>query len=310
MAIIEVDALTKVYKGGFRKPSVTALKEFSLEVEPGTIFGLLGRNGAGKTTFIKLLLAIISPTSGSFSVFGEEGGSVAYKKKIGYLPENHKFPGFLTGSEVLFYMAGLSQVPSAQIKSKITANLKLVGLSEAANKKVKTYSKGMMQRLGLAQALIHDPEIIFLDEPTDGVDPIGRKEIRDLLIHLKEQGKTIFLNSHILSEVELITDRVAIIEKGELLKEGTVKDLTTSQREYKLFTGSEVVQHLPEALKESYSMRVGKDGFYYFTLDSNAIANELLQEVINAKIEVKEFSEVRHSLEEIFIQVVTDAEVK
>src|SRR5437867_11780295 len=226
MPVIQTSGLSKVYSAKFSKRKVNSLNNFTFSVNEGEIFGLLGPNGAGKTTLIKILLAIVFPTSGSGKIFGQQLTDHNWKSKIGYLPENHKFPLYLTGEQVLEFYGGLSgsKDPSA-ITKKIPELMAAMKLGEWKKVKVKKYSKGMLQRLGLAQAMLSDPDLLFLDEPTDGVDPIGRKEIRDLLLDLKHKGKTIFLNSHLLSEVELICDRVAILNKGDLIKEGSVDEL-------------------------------------------------------------------------------------
>ncbi len=232
MGIIETKDLTKIFSSGQKK--VLALSDFNLSLEKGLIFGLLGPNGAGKTTLIKILLNIIFPTSGQAFIFNHELTDFNIKRKIGYLPENHRYPNYLTGFDVLKFFGRLSGLDGLILEKRIDELLELMKLSKWKKTKVKTWSKGMMQRLGLAQALLNDPELIFLDEPTDGVDPIGRKEIRDILLELKSKSKTIFLNSHLLSEVELITDRVAILNKGKLIREGTVSELTERKEEYRL----------------------------------------------------------------------------
>ena len=232
MNAIETNNLTKIYTSSFGKKNVHALTDLNLSVEGGSIFGLLGPNGAGKTTLIKILLGITFPTSGNANILSEDISNYKVKIKVGYLPENHKYPSYLTGGNVLKFFGKLSGLDGNGFEKKIDELLELVKLSKWKKTKVKAYSKGMMQRLGLAQVLINDPELIFLDEPTDGVDPIGRKEIRDILLNLKSQSKTIFLNSHLLSEVELITDRVGILNKGKLLQEGTVKEFTEKKEEY------------------------------------------------------------------------------
>lgn len=230
---LAVSHLTKVYRRGlFHKNGVTALQGLSLSVEKGQIFGFLGPNGAGKTTLIKILLSLVQPTSGQATILDHHLPHTTIREKIGYLPENHRFPGYLTGEQVLKFFGRLSGATPESLKVQVPHLLKLVGMEQWRKMKIKRYSKGMLQRIGLAQALINDPELIFLDEPTDGVDPIGRKEIRDILKALKVQGKTIFLNSHLLSEVELVCDRVAIVDQGALLKEGTIADFTSSGTTY------------------------------------------------------------------------------
>ena len=183
-----------------------------------------------KTTLIKILLGIVFPTSGKAKILDEDISNYQIRKKIGYLPENHKFPNYLTGEEVLVHFSKLNGLELDKKSSKITEFLNLVKMEKWRKAKIKKYSKGMLQRIGLAQAFIHDPDLIFLDEPTDGVDPIGRKEIRDILIELKNRGKTIFINSHLLSEVELVSDKVAILNEGKLVKYGTVDELTINKQ--------------------------------------------------------------------------------
>jgi len=252
MEIIETKNLKKEYvSGSFNKQKVTALKNFSFNVQQGEIFGLLGPNGAGKTTLVKVLLGIVFPTEGDVTIFGESIKNENYKNKVGYLPENHKFPNYLTGEEVLSYFGQLSGLSNQTVKNRSDEYLKLVDMEKWKKTKIKKYSKGMMQRLGIAQALINEPDLIFLDEPTDGVDPIGRKEIRDILIGLKDKGKTIFLNSHLLSEIELLCDRVAILNKGELVKEGTVDEITSGSNQH-TFSVSDLSDEVMNILLTQY----------------------------------------------------------
>lgn len=224
---IETTAVCKSYRTGFlnRKP-FQALKNVSLAVPTGTIFGLLGPNGAGKTTLIKILLGIVRRTSGKAMVLGCAAGSMAARRQIGYLPENHRIPRHLTANTALEYYGGLSGMSRGEIRTRRPALLELVGLKGRENDRVAGYSKGMLQRLGLAQAILHRPKLVVLDEPTDGVDPVGRKEIRDVLRQLSLEGHTIFLNSHLLQEIELVCESVAILNHGELLKSGSVRELT------------------------------------------------------------------------------------
>ena len=219
---IQINGLEKVYKSSSKKEQdVYALKPLNLNINSGEVFGLLGPNGAGKTTLIKMLLGIVYPTNGSAKIEGENIGSTKSKNLIGYLPENHKYPNYLTGEGVLKYFGLLSGVDSKTLTSRTSELLSLVNMSKWGTTRIKKYSKGMMQRLGIAQSLINDPKVVFLDEPTDGVDPVGRKEIREIIFNIRERGKTIFLNSHLLSEVEAISDRVAILKLGELVRLGT-----------------------------------------------------------------------------------------
>ncbi len=249
MSALQTFELSKTYRpGAFKKKNILALDKVSLEVQEGEIFGLLGPNGAGKTTFVKVALSMVHPTSGSATVLGLPLGSVEIRQQSGYLPESHRYPGFLNGLETLMLFGRLSGVPASLLRSRAAELLDRVGLSQWSRMRTKRYSKGMLQRLGLAQALINAPRLLFLDEPTDGVDPIGRKEIRDILLQLKHQGTTIFLNSHLLSEVELLCDRVVILNKGRVLKTGSIAELTAREPVYEIQLSSpapaEILQEL------------------------------------------------------------------
>ncbi len=225
--VIQVTDLRKTYRDGlFRKRKIEALKGVSLEVGSGQIFGLLGPNGAGKTTLIKVLLGIVHKTSGEAMLLGQPAGHKSGRRRVGYLPEGHRIPRHLTGNTALEYYGSLSGLSVAETRRRRGDLLKTVGLSDWGRTNVTKYSKGMLQRLGLAQAMLHEPDVLVLDEPTDGVDPVGRSEIRDVLNRLKSQGKTIFLNSHLLQEIELVCDQVAILFEGEVLKVGPVTELT------------------------------------------------------------------------------------
>jgi ABC-2 type transport system ATP-binding protein len=232
---IETYQLGKVYRTGFwLNRKVESLKECTLQVERGETFGLLGLNGAGKTTLLKTLLGIVKPTSGKGLLLGKPLGDRSIKQQIGYLPENPYFYDFLTGWELLEYTAGLFEIPRSVQKQRIPALLELVGLAQSAAKKkqLRQYSKGMVQRVGMAQALINDPELVFLDEPMSGLDPLGRKQMRDIIVSLGDRGKTVFFNSHVLAEVEQICNRVGILAQGELICCGTLSELLTDRDRY------------------------------------------------------------------------------
>ena len=230
IAAIETQDLRKTYvEGLLRRKRQEALKGVSLRVDRGEIFGLLGGNGAGKTTFIKTLLGIIRRTAGQAQLLGFPAGDRRGRKLVGYLPENLRVPRHLTGFTALELYGHLSNVPTSVIKQRRGPLLEKVGLAERAKDPVRTYSKGMLQRLGLAQAMLHDPELFILDEPTDGLDPLARSQVRGYLTELKRQGKTIFLNSHILQEVELICDRVAILDRGILRRVANVAEITSGR---------------------------------------------------------------------------------
>lgn len=226
--VIEIIQLTKDYEVGFlKKRKVRALDHLSLEVRRGEIFGFLGPNGAGKTTTLKLLMRLIYPTEGSARILGHPIDDVATRSRIGYLPENPYFYDYLSGRELLEYFGALFGLPADVARARGEELLRVVGLeSDRANRQLRKYSKGMLQRIGIAQALVNDPEIVFMDEPMSGLDPIGRREVRDLLLSLREQGKTVFFSSHILSDVEALCDRAAILSRGKLVRCGTVHELT------------------------------------------------------------------------------------
>jgi ABC-2 type transport system ATP-binding protein len=235
-------------------------------------------------------------------MLGENINNYKLKKSIGYLPENHKYPSYLNGGEVLRFFGKLSGIDGKELDKKIDELLEIVKLSKWKKTKIKAYSKGMMQRLGLAQALINDPELIFLDEPTDGVDPIGRKEIRDILVELKSRQKTIFLNSHLLSEVELITDRVGILNKGNLLREGTVKELTEKKEEYKL-----VIQKISESIELDNATKQS-DNSYVIKVADIAELNRIIDNIRSKGILLKEIVPLKSTLEEMFISLINESE--
>jgi ABC-2 type transport system ATP-binding protein len=302
---ITTDSISKRFGSG--PNSVPALQGVSINVHRGEIYSLLGPNGAGKTTFIKCLLGIIFPSSGSGSILGENLGSIKAKKLIGYLPESHRYPLHLTGEQVLDYFGKLSWITGADLDRRINETLEIVGMSDWRTMKVRKYSKGMMQRLGLAQALINDPDLIILDEPTDGVDPVGRKEIRDVLAKLKDRGKTVFLNSHLLSEVERVSDRVAIMKNGQLITEGTVSMLTSSKNRYEIRVESQFVPQVSSVLGTGV---VGeRDGVHELEYDSHADMNRALDQLRNSGIIIESFIPKRTSLEDLFISLIKDTDV-
>lgn len=225
---VEIKNLTKDYQVGFlKKRTLRALDGLSLEVRRGEIFGFLGPNGAGKTTTLKILMQLIFPTNGSAKILEQPLDDAATRALVGYLPENPYFYDYLTGQELLEYSAALFNIPKPLARMRAGELLERVGLeSERSNRQLRKYSKGMLQRIGIAQALINDPEIIFMDEPMSGLDPIGRREVRDLMLSLRKQNKTIFFSSHILSDVEVLCDRAAILMNGKLVNHGTLDELT------------------------------------------------------------------------------------
>jgi len=235
--IIKLDNLTKEYETGFfRKKKVRAVEGISLSVRSGQIFGFLGGNGAGKTTTIKMLMSLLEPTSGTARILGQDISDFTMHRKIGYCPENPYFYDYLTPRELLSYFGELFEVEKGKTKDRAEDLLEKVGLEERdRSRQLRKFSKGMLQRVGLAQSLINDPEIVFLDEPMSGLDPMGRREVRELIASLRDQGKTVFMSTHILSDVEALCDEVAILRKGKLAASGTLDELLVSQAENQVF---------------------------------------------------------------------------
>jgi ABC-2 type transport system ATP-binding protein len=303
-AALTASSLVKTFGSGPK--AVHALQSVSISVGRGEIFGLLGPNGAGKTTLIKLALGICFPSGGSGSIMGYPFGSVAAKEHIGYLPENHRYPLHLTGGQVLRYFGKLSGVQDPLLEERVQNTLKITGMADWRNTKVRKYSKGMMQRLGLAQALINDPDLIMLDEPTDGVDPVGRKEIREVLVRLKDVGKTIFLNSHLLSEVERISDRVAIMDHGKIIREGRVDELTRSGEIYELR-----LDRIDSLLLAQLSARVTNAEERLIEIDcvSQDDLNRSIDALRAAGINIESMAPKRSSLEDIFVDLIKSSAV-
>jgi ABC-2 type transport system ATP-binding protein len=298
MPALEVRELRKAYG------PVQALQGVSLSVGKGEIYGLLGRNGAGKTTLVKILLSIVRSTSGEARLLDLPVSDPKARERVGYLPEDHRFPDYHTAESALDYYGALSGVPAVDRRRRIPELLKQMELSDAASRKIRTYSKGMKQRLGLAQAILHDPDVVFLDEPTDGVDPVGRKQVRELLLELKSRGKTIFLNSHLLSEVERVCDRVGIMEKGKLVMEGTVESLTGTR------VGQVRVEGLSDdawtAVRASFPAMTRSADLLEFPLEEGKSIDGVI-DLLRAKgVSVRGVSEKKRSLEDIFIDTVTE----
>lgn len=294
--------LRKVYRTGFwLNQKVVSLKSCSLQVYPGETFGLLGPNGAGKTTLLKLLLGIIRPTSGRGLLLGQPIGDVKVKQHIGYLPENPYLYDYLSGWEFLELAAGLFQIPQKLQRQRIPQLLELVGLSQAdaRKKQMRRYSKGMLQRVGMAQALINDPDLVFLDEPMSGLDPLGRYQMREIILFLKASGKTIFFNSHLLNEVEKICDRVAILAQGELICSGSLNQLLGENNTYHIKGQGGDREILKKWIA---SLEFGVDGSWQGTLEKDD--DDFLSSLglMGGKIISMNLS--RQSLEEFFIQQI------
>jgi ABC-2 type transport system ATP-binding protein len=305
MEALQTVDLTKHYRSGlFIRKNITALEKVSISVNQGSIFGLLGPNGAGKTTFVKLLLSIALPTSGSATVLGHSLGQRALKEQCGYLPESHRYPGFLTALDTLIFFGRLNGLPESRLKYKAKSLLELVGLKDWANVKTKKFSKGMLQRLGLAQALINDPKLLFLDEPTDGVDPIGRKEIRDILLRLKGEGTTIFLNSHLLSEIEMICDQVAILNRGKVVRTGIISELTEQKLSYNIQLSAPLSEDLRVSLSHKHFSLEFKDTSLIATLKDKSELNSIIDTLRASGIGIEGMTQQKISLEDFFINLM------
>ena len=242
-AAVAVEGLTKVFPVPFRRKSITAVRDLNLRVEAGEVYGLLGPNGSGKSTTLKIILGLAWPTRGRTEIFGRDSSLVESRQAVGFLPENPYFYKFLTGEETLRFFGKLCRVNGSRLKSHVRELLELVGLTNARDQRLSTYSKGMLQRIGLAQALINEPKLVVLDEPTAGVDPAGSRDIRNLIVDLKQRGITVLLSSHLLTQVQEICDRVGILARGVLVREGRLEELIAIENRSEL-----VLENASEAL--------------------------------------------------------------
>jgi len=232
---VAVHGLTKIFPVPFHPTrGIVAVKDLSLRIEPGEVYGLLGPNGSGKSTTLKIILGLVSPTRGRTEIFGRDSRLVQSREAVGFLPENPYFQKFLTGEETVRFFGRLCGLQGAKLKNRVNELLDLVGLNKARNRRLATYSKGMLQRIGLAQALVHDPKLVVLDEPTAGVDPAGSRDIRDLILDLKRRGITVVLSSHLLTQAQEICDRVGILADGVLVREGHLQELIAIENQTEL----------------------------------------------------------------------------
>ncbi len=308
---IEVHDLHKTYRDGilFRRP-FEALKGISLHVEHQEIFGLLGPNGAGKTTLVKLLLGIVRKTRGEATMLGRPVGDRGGRREVGYLPENLRIPRHHSANTALDLYGQLSGLSSAEIRKRRGALLEMVDLQDRAKDSVRKYSKGMLQRLGLAIALLHDPQLIFMDEPTDGLDPAGRAKVRQVMLRLQQEGKTIFLNSHLLQEVEQVCSRVAILDRGVLRGIGKVKDLVKSQHEgitleLRVLGHEGQVRGALEGIAESHLHGIGPDAFELtLQLQSQQDVDRCVDALRAHQVSIISMKHHRISLEEAFLEVL------
>ncbi len=308
--IVLVEDIVKDFRPGFGLRRKRVLHGISFRVREQEIFGFVGPNGAGKTATLKVLMGLIHATSGRTSILGHGVNETAFRRQIGYLPENPYFYDYLTGREILHFYAKLSGVERSKRAGRVTELLGLVGLTDAADARLRTYSKGMLQRIGIAQALVHDPQVVFLDEPMSGLDPLGRKDVRDLILRLREQGKTVFMNTHILSDVEMVCDRVAIIVAGRIRYEGAIDEfLQAGEPEVDLVlarlpaeTAIELEQRFGATLRghgERIELRIGEKD-----------ANPAMRIALDAGAEVISSIPHRVSLESIFLTAVNESKVE
>ncbi len=294
---LETNALRKEFGDN------VAVRGLSLQVKQGEVFGFLGPNGAGKTTSIKMLLGLVAPTSGSGTLLGKPIGDRAARAKIGFLPEHFRFHDWLTAGEFLKLHGQLYGVPPARLRDRITELLELVGLTPFRHKQLRTFSKGMLQRVGLAQALLNDPQLIFLDEPTSGLDPVGRRLVRDIIRDLRGLGATVFLNSHLLSEIEITCDRVAFIKHGEVVRVSELNTLVDGETSVTIRAGGLT----PEALAglNQWGRDLRADGDHVtLTITNDAVLPAITRHLVAHKAEVYALTPQRLSLEELFIQIV------
>lgn len=293
---VDLIEVRKTYRG-----NTHALKGVNIQVGRGEIFGLLGPNGAGKTTLVKIMMTVVKPTHAMGTILGRPIGHRGKLARVGYLPENHRYPGYLTGAQLLDYYAALAKVS----KSTRTANahrlLDRVGMTQWANTRVDRYSKGMMQRLGIAQALMNDPEFVVLDEPTDGLDPVGRRDVRQLLVELKSKGTTVFLNSHLLSELEMVCDRVSILVDGLVARQGTLSELTERTLGYRIVFRGDADSVKPKL--ESLGAKL--DGATLtFAGQDVAKVNAAIDLLRGAGLSIESVQPRKLSLEEIFVDAM------
>lgn len=297
---IDLTHVEKIYRG-----RVYALRGVSMRVHRGEVFGLLGPNGAGKSTLVKIMMTVVRPTRCDGSLLGSPVGYKQTLSRVGYLPENHRFPRYLTGRQTLDFFAALSKVTRRDRRKRIDSLLETVGMTDWADRKVGVYSKGMMQRIGLAQALMNDPDLVLLDEPTDGVDPMGRRDIREVIRSLRERGKTIFVNSHLLGELEMICDRVAILVAGLVARQGTLDELAALRQRYEVEVDGDLdgaIEGLPAI---SPAIELSGRIIRLNTTDS-ADVQPLIDLLRRQGLIIRRVEPVRPSLEDLFIEAVGD----
>jgi ABC-2 type transport system ATP-binding protein len=300
----EAVAVSKTFRRWWSKRTVRALDDVSFSVQSGTIFGLLGPNGAGKTTLVKLALTIAYPDSGIIQVMGESIRNRSILRRIGYLPENPRFPSHLTARQVLRLYGSLSGADEATVRRNSGLWLERLDLSKWADSRVSKFSKGMNERLAFAQALVHEPDFVFLDEPTDGLDPLGRREVRNICRELADAGKTIFINSHILAEIELICDRIALMKAGRIIESGPIAELTSGAAGYEVVVPA--AEGLSGWLLERNVLFAPVNGHFHIQLNDRPAANSLIDALRANNFEIEALNVRKRSLESVFIERVTE----
>ncbi|MBI5548200.1 MAG: ABC transporter ATP-binding protein [Deltaproteobacteria bacterium] len=305
--VLTTEDLNKTFRLGLKRRVVEAVRGLSLTVEKGEIYGFLGPNGAGKSTTIKMLMGLIFPTSGTARIFGQPIPSKDAMRSLGYLPENPSFHEFFTPEELLWFFGRLCQMPSGVIADRIPMLLDLVGLQTFAKVPLRRFSKGMVQRAGIAQALINDPALVVLDEPMSGLDPIGRKDVRDIIFRLREQGKTVFFSTHILPDVEAICDRVGLMLKGELRAQGKLESLLTAHTRAVDVIAERVPVQLAELLKARASRTVPKGDGFAFTFLEEGHADEAVATLAGAGARLAQVTRHRETLEDLFVRMAKEA---
>jgi ABC-2 type transport system ATP-binding protein len=308
-SLIEVRDLRKVYRTTLGGRHINALDGIDLNVEAGEIFGLLGPNGAGKTTTVKILLDLTRPTGGEARVSGLPVSDPESRRRVGYLPEGHKIPGYLTARQAMSIFGRMSGMDSAAIRRRTMELLEKVRIAQWADVRVKKFSKGMTQRLGLAAALVHSPNVLLLDEPTDGVDPVGRREIRDLLHDEAKNGTAVLLNSHLLSEIELTCDKVAVLRNGKVAAQGTIDELTRKSARYRL-VAAPIDDALIALFRETGAGVERVNGHLELVVPHLQHLNTLIDLARSRGTVLSELAPVRSTLEDVFVDLIRPPEVQ
>jgi ABC-2 type transport system ATP-binding protein len=299
--VVRVSGIGKVFG------SVVALDGVDLHVDPGEVFGLLGPNGAGKSTMVKILTGLVHPSSGEATVLGQPAGDPEARRRVGYLPELFRFPQWLTGRQLLAFHGELAGVDKDALATQIPEVLEQVGMNGRADRKIATYSKGMSQRIGLAQALLGSPQLVLLDEPTSALDPVGRREVRDLIRHLRKQGVAVLLNSHLLGEVEHVCDRIAVLDRGRVIFEGTISNLTggATRLEVRL---EQIEAEVVTKVRAIGEVEVVDAATMIVTLGHPDQTGDVAAAIVGAGGRIRSMIPVGSTLEDVFVDMVDGGE--